>query len=104
MDRAVLKYLNTKYGDLVPYETEKYPNHIFFMKDGKVIFEYNKKNRDVYMSYSYLWSFLKTFFGLENKEIQIITKKWVNEHYKLRTTITDFLLDNGGSRWDDITN
>jgi len=104
LHNIVIKYLNSEYGDLTPYETEKYPDYIFFMKDGEVIFDYDKKNRDVYVSYSYVWSFLKTFFGLENKEIQILTKKWVNENYKLRTTITDFFLDKGKSRWKDITN
>ena len=103
-DRAIIKWLNSEYGDLIPLETEKYPDYTFFMKDDKVIFDYNKKNRDVYVSYSHIWSFLKTFFGLENKEIQILTKKWVNEHYKLKTTITDFFLDKGKSRWKDITN
>ena len=41
MDRAVLKFLNSEYGDLEPYKTKKYPKHTFFMKDGEIIFDYN---------------------------------------------------------------
>ena len=90
MDRAVLKYLNTIYGDLTPFETDKYPGFIFFMKDDKVIFDYNKKNGKVYISYEHIWSFLSSFFGLKYKEIQDLTKEWVEEHYKLSVTTTGY--------------
>ena len=87
-NRAIIKWLNLEYGDLTPYETEEYPDYIFFMKDRKVVFNYNKKNGYVYISYDKIWSFLKNFFGLEYEEIQGLTKKWVEEHYKLRVITT----------------
>jgi hypothetical protein len=31
---------------------------------------------------------LKFYFGLEYKEIENLTKEWVGEHYKLKTTNT----------------
>ncbi len=88
MDRAVIKWLNLEYGDLEPFEIEKNPYYIFFMKDGEVVFDYNKKNGYVGISYDNIWSFLSSFFGLEYKEIQDITKEWVEEHYKLGVTTT----------------
>jgi hypothetical protein len=87
LDRAALKYLNIKYGDLEPYETDN-PNHIYFIKDDEFIFEYNKKNRVVFISYNKIWSFLESFFGLEYEEIQDLTKEWVEEHYKLDVITT----------------
>ena len=87
-DRLVIKWLNDNYGDLIPYETSRSLNHIFFMKDDEVIFDYNKKNRDVYISYDKIWTFLESFFGMEYKEIQYLTKEWVGEHYKLRVGTT----------------
>jgi hypothetical protein len=104
MDRAVLKYLNSEYGDLEPYETDKHPNHIFFMKDGEVIFDYNKKNGVVIFSYDKIWSFLQSFFGLEYEEIQDLTKEWVEEHYKLGVSTTIYRQINEISRWRNITN
>ena len=95
-DRAVIKWLNLEFGDLTPYETKKHPDYIFFMKDGEVVFDYNKKNRVVYISYDKIWSFLEDFFGLEYVEIQDLTKEWVEEHYKLGVTITF------GMKWEDI--
>ncbi len=104
MDRAVFKWLNSEYGDLTPYETEEYPDYIFFMKDGEVVFDYNKKNGYVDISYDKIWLFLKSFFGLEYKEIQDITKEWVEEHYKLGVTKTDDSLFTLDLRWRNITN
>jgi hypothetical protein len=103
-DRLVIKWLNDKYGDLKPYETDEYPNHIFFMKDGEVIFDYNKKNGWVYISYEKIWSFLETFFEMEFKEIQSLTKEWVEEHNKLRVTTTRHSVNSNHCRWRNITN
>ena len=104
LDRAVLKYLNSEYGDLEPYETDRWPEYIFFMKDGELIFDYNKESGVVYISYDKIWSFLKSFFGLEYEEIQDLTKEWVEEHYKLEVTTTYVFKDTGFMWWRNITN
>ena len=101
---AIIKYLNSEFSDLTPYETEKYPDYIFFMKDGEVVFDYNKENGVVYISYDKIWSFLKNFFGLEYEEIQGLTKKWVEEHYKLRVITTLVTFSIRPQRWRNITN
>ena len=91
LKHKIIKYLNSEYGDLEQFETEKHPDYIFFMKNGEVVFDYNKKNGYVYISYNKIWSFLESFFGLEYDEIQDLTKEWVEEHYKLRVTTTYFV-------------
>jgi len=88
LKHKIIQYLNYEFNNLEQFEMEKYPDYIFFMKDGEVIFYYNKKNGYVGVSYDKIWSFLESFFGLEYKEIQDITKEWVEEHYKLRVTTT----------------
>ena len=88
LKHKIIKYLNSEYGDLTPFETEKYPDYIFFMKDGEVVFDYNKENGYVAVSYEKIWSFLESFFGLEYEEIQDLTKDWVEEHYKVGVTTT----------------
>jgi hypothetical protein len=82
------KWLTDNYGDLERYKIDKYPNHIFYMKDGVVIFNYNQKNGDCNVSYDEIWSFFESIFQLEYKEIQDITREWVEEHYKLEVTTT----------------
>jgi hypothetical protein len=88
LKHKIINYLNSEYKDLEGFEMEKYPNHIFFMKDGEVVFDYNIENGITYISYDKIWSFLENFFGLKHKEIQDITKEWVEERYKLRVTTT----------------
>ena len=89
----IKNYLNKEYSGLVRYETDGWKDYIFFMKDGKVIYEYNKKNGVVYPSYDKIWSFLESYFGLEYEEIQSLTKEWVEEQFKLDVTTT--CLHNG---------
>ena len=105
LKHKIIKYLNSEYGDLEQFETEKYPDYIFFMKDGKVIFDYNKKNGYVAVSYDKIWSFLKNFFGLKYEEIQGLTKEWVEEHYNLRVKTTRIRRRRSlDTWWRNITN
>jgi len=88
LKHKIINYLNKEYSGLVRYETDKLPNYIFFMKDGKLIFDYNKENGEAYISYKHIWSFLSSFFGLECEEIQELTKEWVEELFKMEVTTT----------------
>ncbi len=88
LKHKIINYLNKEYSGLVRYETDSYPNYIFFMNDGKVIFNYNKENGYVGISYDKIWLLLSSFFGLEYEEIRDLTKEWVEEHYKLEVTTT----------------
>ena len=92
LKHKIINYLNKEYSGLVRFETDKLPSFIYFMKNGKVIYEYNKKNGNVYISYDKIWSFLESFFGLKFKEIQSLTKEWVEEQFKLDIT-TNAVLD-----------
>lgn len=99
LESAVIKWLNSKYGDLTPFEMEKYPYYIFFMEDDEVIFEYNKTSGITSISYDNIWSILSNFFGLEDKEIQDITKEWIESRYKLWVTNT-YKFRKGGNLLD----
>ena len=103
------KWLTDNYGNLERYETDKFPNHILYIGDGEVIFDYNQKNGYCHISYKEIWSFLSLVFQLEYEEIQDITKEWVEEHYKLRVTTTHckssaFPKRWKRDRWRNITN
>ena len=85
------KWLTGNYGDLERCETDEYPDYTFYMKDGNLILNYNRKNGRCYISHEEIWSFLESVFQLEYKEIKGITREWVEEHYKLEVTTTDFI-------------
>ena len=87
--KTAKKYLTKKFGDLIPYETEKYPETVFYVDDGKNVYiEYNKKNGKVWIDYDTIWSFLMDVFSFNNRKIQQVTKEWLEEHYKLDVTTT----------------
>jgi len=87
-DHIVIKWLNNNYGDLAPYETDKFPDYIFYMKNGEVIFQYNKEAGVAHISYDKIWSFLESFFGLKYEEIEDLTKQWVERYYESDVTTT----------------
>ena len=91
LKHKIINYLNKEYSGLIRYETDRWEDLIFYMKDDKFIFEYNKKNGYTFISYGIIWSFLETYFGLEYKEIQDITKEWVEEQFKSEVTTTEFI-------------
>lgn len=92
LEKLCIKWLNDNYGDLERYETEKYPDYIFHMKDGKCALEYNIKNGCVYVSYGEIWSFLERMFDMNYRQTQDLTKVWVEEFYKKEVTITNVTL------------
>lgn len=104
LERSVIKWLNSEYGNLESFETKEHPGYIFFIKDGQVIFDYNKKNGEVTISYNKIWSFLENFFGWGHFQIQRFTKEWVVEHYKLRVTRVQRIDGSQILWWKSITN
>jgi hypothetical protein len=58
------------------------------VKNGKCILQHDKKTGVVYLNYYEIWSFLESFFSMDYKQIQALTKRWVEELYKftLKTT------------------
>ena len=86
--QLIKKWLSDNYRNLEKYETDKYSDHIFYIKNGEVMFDYNRKNGYCYINYEEIWSFLESMFSTEYEEIQVVTKEWVEEHYKLGVTTT----------------
>jgi hypothetical protein len=86
IEKVAIKWLDNNYGDLKPYEPKKFPNHIFYRKGEEIIFDYNKKNGYVYVTYEEIWSFFERMFSMSNQQIESLTKVWVEERYNLRVT------------------
>jgi len=83
LERLAINWLKDNYGDLKSFKTEKYPCCIYYLKNKKVILEYNKKDKDVFIDYE-ISSFLKYMLSMDSPEIQELTKKWLKERYNLK--------------------
>jgi hypothetical protein len=78
---VAMKWLNNEFGDLKLYDYNKF--RILFMKDGEIIFDYDKKNGVVHISYEHIGKYLESLFGMENRQIQEVIKLWVEQYYNL---------------------
>jgi len=65
-------------------ESEKYPDSIFYKKNGKVVMEQDKKNKNFRFDYDNIWSFFESFFGVEYEQIQEVLSYWLEETLKLK--------------------
>jgi hypothetical protein len=61
--------------------TRKFPDSIFWVKDGEVIAEIEKP-KYFYVNYK-IWDNISSMLSLEYSETQQVIKDWLEEHYKL---------------------
>ena len=85
LNNVVLSWMNKNFGldQLEIVKSEKYPNSIFFKKNGEVVMEQDKKNKDFLFDYDEIWSFFESFFGIEYSEIQQLMEVWLEETLNL---------------------
>jgi hypothetical protein len=70
---------------LEPHEeksSKEKPKSKFWVKDGKVIAELNKKNNEFYLHFD-IWHMISLMFSLENDETKEVMRQWLKEHYNL---------------------
>jgi hypothetical protein len=102
------KQLVKRFGDLIPYETDKHPNSIFYIDDGKNIrFEYNNLAGDMsdfnnLVDYDTIWLFLEETFLFDNIQIKQVIKEWWKEHYNLDVTRNSIIAVWSFMSWGDI--
>ena len=62
----------------------RYPNTIFWFRDGRLIFDYNKETGYFWVNYALVWSVFESEFGLNYRQIKELIKGRVEEHSKLK--------------------
>ena len=84
-DKAALKWMNNKFSpdQLNIVTSQKYPNSIFYFKDGKFAMQQNNKSNNFYFDFSTIWSILEDVFGYDYDEIQSILQDWLEHTLKL---------------------
>ena len=91
---------------LEPHEekrTKRYPESVFWVKDGEVIVEI-EKSKYFWVS-PQIWRTIMSMFSLEDTETQQVIKDWLEEHYGLRG-LTPNNIENYRNTicWKRITN
>jgi len=86
LEKVALLWMNKNFSpdQLDVVTSERYPNSIFYRKNGKVVMEQDKKNKRFYFDYDEIYSFFKSFFGMQSQEIRDILSYWLEETLNLR--------------------
>ena len=94
------KQLTKRFGNLMPVEYDSYPNRLLYVDEkGNLYFELTDWHDEVMVDYYTIWSFLEDTFQLEYKQIQQLTKEWIEEYYNLEVGETRMLMGKVSSRW-----
>jgi GH35 family endo-1,4-beta-xylanase len=62
----------------------RYPNKIFWFRDGRWIFDYDKENGFFWVNNSLVWSVFESEFEFNYEQIKELIKGRVEEHFKLK--------------------
>jgi hypothetical protein len=63
--------------------SEKFPNSVFFRKNGQVVMQQDKKSKYFWFDNDEIWSFFKSFFGMQHQEIREVLRYWLEDTLKL---------------------
>jgi|694.fasta_scaffold126863_3 hypothetical protein len=99
------KELTKKFGDLILFKDEKFPNRVFYIDEQqKVYFDNNKIDDNVRINYHIFGPFLEDTFQFEYEQILQVTKEWLEEHYNLEINKLYAVNPITEIRWRNITN
>ena len=88
--------------DIKVREQIKYPESVFWEKNGEVIFEQNFKRNSLYVDYNSIWFIFEKIYGLQYSETELFIKNMVEEYLNWRgLTPSDFFV-SPISRWKNI--
>ena len=74
---TIINYLREEYKDSILIESKEYPNSLFFVYNGKVIFDYNKKYNCSFIN-TEITSFINSFFELSENHRHQVLRIWID--------------------------
>ena len=89
-NKAIDKFITYQFEPHEEKTSKKFPNSIFWVKDGKVIAEIENSKR-IWVLHS-VWSSISDMFSLDYDGTSSVIKRWLEEHYKLGGLIPSHLL------------
>ena len=63
--------------------SDKYPGSIFYIKNDKILFQQEMKNKYFWVEYDFIWSIFESKYGLNYTETQAFIKDVLETHIKL---------------------
>ena len=75
---------------------EKYPDSMFWFKGDKFLFEYDFKNKRLWVQYDEVWKVFESEYNMIYDDIQLFMKGRMEEHFKLKDVEPDVISWFGG--------
>ena len=93
LNNVALSWMNQNFGldQLEIVTSEKFPNSVFFRKNGQVVMQQDKKSKYFWFDNDEIWSFFKSFFGMQHQEIREVLRYWLEDTLKLEGYTTSNL-------------
>jgi hypothetical protein len=88
--------------DLEEVKSDKYPNSIFFKKNGEVVFKQDTKYMYLECNYNEIWSVFENKFSFEYDDIQSLIMNVVEEHLNWRGVTPTYSSRYGSLWWKSI--
>ena len=81
LNNVALSWMNQNFSldQLEIVTSEKYPESIFFKKDGEVMMEQDNSMKYFVFDLDEIWLFFKRFFGLEYEEVREVLIYWLEK-------------------------
>jgi hypothetical protein len=84
LNKTINNWLSKQYEDLEIYDHNNQHLVLYVDKNGEIIFIYQSKENDVYVSKDVM-KFLINIFSIDDKQVKSIFKDWFEEHNNLKT-------------------
>ena len=80
-NKIIDKFITYQFEPHEEKKSSKYPDSIFWVKDGEVIIEI--EDSDYFWVSPQIWKNIRSMFSLVYSETQQVIRDWLEEHYKL---------------------
>ena len=98
--KKIKDFVDNKLEGLIQFESDKYPDSIFYKKDEVVLFRQDLKSECLWCSWEHYWSFFEREIGLGYFEIQELTRGMVGEHLNCKEFTPRFTQLMTKIRWE----
>ena len=102
-NKTIDKFITYQFEPHEVKKSPKYPDSIFWVKDGEVIVKINERTDDFWVDYQ-IWEDIKSMISLDYNETQQVIKDWLEEHYKLGGLTPVDASQYVRKSWKNITN
>ena len=95
LSKKIKEFIDDKLDGLIQFESDNYPDSIFYKKNDIILFEVDLKNKWLWCSYEHYWLLLDKEIGINYFETQELTKAMVGTHLNCKDfiPIDDYLHD-----------